>query len=53
MQAIFNNQPAYSTDVSQPSLAEDEALIRLSVAREKKRKGSSLTFDIFIISVPC
>ena len=32
MQAIFNNQPAYRTDVSQPSLAEDEALIRLSVA---------------------
>ena len=32
MQAIFNNQLAYRTDVSQPSLAEDEALIKLSVA---------------------
>ena len=32
MQAIFNNQPAYRTDVSQLSLAGDEALIKLSVA---------------------
>ena len=32
MQAIFNNQPAYRTDVLQPSLAENEALIKLCVA---------------------
>ena len=32
MQAIFNKKPAYRTDASQPSLAGDEALIKLSVA---------------------